>query len=186
MLSNIRTVSGRRIGAGSEGLQGEWWAAEQNRPVVPLFIRPESCRDDFAAFRLHAAAAMRAVIRQGNRDAFIHPRRDGAACLSVAATRFTARSLRVGFRPAPRIGRDRQTPASQTGWDAELQAVREALAAQSPCLAAVSGRSGRRTVGRVLEWEQLHDSLRTISDGHTRLVCLAGEPGIGKTTLLDV
>ncbi len=56
----------------------------------------------FAAFRLHAAAAMRAVIRQGNRDAFIHPRRDGAACLSaVAAARFTARSLRVGFRPAP-------------------------------------------------------------------------------------
>src|SRR5712691_1632580 len=60
----------------------------------------------FTAFRLHAAAAMRTVIRQGNLDAFIHARRDGAACRSaIAAARFTAGSLRVGLRPAPRMGR---------------------------------------------------------------------------------
>src|SRR5216683_6805461 len=60
----------------------------------------------FAAFRLHAAAAMRAVLRQCNRDPFIHARRDGAACLSaVAAARFAARPLRVGLWVAPRMGR---------------------------------------------------------------------------------
>ena len=56
----------------------------------------------FAAFRLHAAAAMRTVIRQGNLDAFIHTRRDGAACLSATAQRpdlFTG-SLRVATAPA--------------------------------------------------------------------------------------
>jgi len=54
----------------------------------------------FAAFRLYAAAAMRTVIRQGDLDAFIHARRDGAACLSaIVAARFTAGSLRVGFWP---------------------------------------------------------------------------------------
>jgi tetratricopeptide (TPR) repeat protein len=84
-----------------------------------------------------------------------------------------------------REGRDRQTPASQTGWDAELEAVREALAVQPPSPAAISGRTDRHTVGRALEWEQLHDSLRTVCEGHARLVCLAGEPGIGKTTLLE-
>src|SRR6516225_12237506 len=58
----------------------------------------------FAACRLHATAAMRAAIRQRNLDAFIHAPRDGAACLlAIAAARFTARSLRVGFWPAPRM-----------------------------------------------------------------------------------
>ena len=33
----------------------------------------------FAAFRFHAAAAMRAALWQWNRDSFIHARRDGAA-----------------------------------------------------------------------------------------------------------
>src|SRR5712691_4554781 len=79
----------------------------------------------FAAFRLHAAAAMRAVIRQGNRDAFIHPRRDGAACLSaVAAARFTARSLGVGFRPAPRMGRGLTLGSTQSCFQLPAQAFR--------------------------------------------------------------
>ena len=79
----------------------------------------------FAAFRLHAAAAMRALIRQRNRDAFIHPRRDGAACLSaVAATRFTARSLRVGFQPAPRMGRRLTLGSTQSCFQLPAQAFR--------------------------------------------------------------
>ena len=58
----------------------------------------------FAAFRLHAAAAMRAALRQGNRDSFIHARRDGTACLpAIAAARFAAWPLRVGFWFAARM-----------------------------------------------------------------------------------
>jgi hypothetical protein len=44
----------------------------------------------FEAFPLHAAT-MRAALRQGNRNPFIHARRDGTARLSaVAAARFAA------------------------------------------------------------------------------------------------
>src|SRR5579863_3621035 len=79
----------------------------------------------FAAFRLHAAAAMRTVIRQGNLDAFIHARRDGAACLSaIAAARFTAGSLRVGFRPAPRMGRGLTLGSTQSCFQLPAQAFR--------------------------------------------------------------
>src|SRR5271154_2851848 len=54
-----------------------------------------------AALRLHAPAAMRAVPRQGNRDSFIHPRRNGTAPLpAIAPARFAARSLRVDCRVA--------------------------------------------------------------------------------------
>src|SRR4051812_18182927 len=60
----------------------------------------------FAAFRLHAAAAMRAAFGQWNHDSFIHPRRDGTARLtSIVATRFAARALRVGIWVAARMGR---------------------------------------------------------------------------------
>jgi len=85
-----------------------------------------------------------------------------------------------------RGSRDRKTPTSETAWEAELKIVRQELAALPPpaCVTA-SGRATTHTVGRALEWEQLRESLGTVSEGHTRLVCLVGEPGIGKTTLLE-
>ena len=58
----------------------------------------------FAAFRFHAAAAMRAALRQRNRDSFINVRRDGAASLpAIAAGWFAAWPLRVGFWCAARM-----------------------------------------------------------------------------------
>src|ERR1700686_556502 len=60
----------------------------------------------FAAFRLHAAPAMRATLWQWNRDLFIHARWDGTARLpAVAAARFASRPPRVGFGVAPRMWR---------------------------------------------------------------------------------
>src|SRR5207248_1799970 len=60
----------------------------------------------FAAFHLHTAAAMRAVLRQWNRDPFIHARRNGTARLSaIAATQSTAWALRVAFWCAARMRR---------------------------------------------------------------------------------
>ena len=58
----------------------------------------------FAAFRLHLTAAMRAALRQWNRDPFIHTRRDGTARLpAVPAARFAAWSLWVAFWCAARM-----------------------------------------------------------------------------------
>ena len=58
----------------------------------------------FVAFRLHAAAAMRAALRQGNRDSFIHARWGGTARLpAVAPAGFAAWALRIRFWLAPRM-----------------------------------------------------------------------------------
>ena len=58
----------------------------------------------FAAFRFHAATAMRAALWQWNRDPFIHTRRYGTARLpAIAAARFAAWPLRVGFWCAARM-----------------------------------------------------------------------------------
>src|SRR5262245_22158639 len=58
----------------------------------------------FAAFLRHAAAAMRTALWQGNRDPFIDAPRNGAACWpAVAAPRFAAGALRIGFGVAARV-----------------------------------------------------------------------------------
>jgi len=57
----------------------------------------------------------------------------------------------------------------------------------------LEGRDGRmffpeatgQVVGRELELRQLEDCLRQASDGDRQLVIISGEPGIGKTTLLE-
>src|SRR5260370_7778433 len=52
----------------------------------------------FAAFQLHAAAAMWTTLRQGDHDPFIHARGDRPARLSaIPAARLTARLLGTGF-----------------------------------------------------------------------------------------
>ena len=43
----------------------------------------------------------------------------------------------------------------------------------------------RHTVGREESLAALHAELNSVRAGQGRLVCVAGEPGIGKTTLLD-
>src|SRR5207248_7317782 len=71
----------------------------------------------FATFRFHAAAAMRAVLRQWNRDPFIHPRWNGAARLStIALARLAARPLWVGFRVTPRMRRALTLASAQRGF----------------------------------------------------------------------
>src|ERR1051326_7135455 len=57
-----------------------------------------------AVLRPHAAAAMRAVLRQGNRDSFVHARWGGTTRLpAVAAAGFAAGALRIRFWLAPRM-----------------------------------------------------------------------------------
>ncbi len=46
-------------------------------------------------------------------------------------------------------------------------------------------RVERHTVGRTAEREALHSALEAAAAGAGRLVCIAGEPGLGKTTLVE-
>jgi predicted ATPase len=46
-------------------------------------------------------------------------------------------------------------------------------------------RSERRTVGRLSELESLRGALEAAGRGRGSLMCVAGEPGIGKTTLVE-
>jgi AAA ATPase domain len=85
-----------------------------------------------------------------------------------------------------RTGRDRKALIGEGAREVELRTVRDALAKVPPTtLASGSGRVSRHTVGRTLEWEQLRECLHAASKGHTQLICLVGEPGIGKTALLE-
>jgi hypothetical protein len=78
----------------------------------------------FAAFRFHAAAAMRAVLRQWHGNLFIYAPRNGAACLaSVAAPRFAAWTLRLGFGGAARMWRGLTLAGTQCGFQFPAQAL---------------------------------------------------------------
>ena len=75
----------------------------------------------------------------------------------------------------------RKDPASrvQTARD-----VRDALGGRPAAIAALP-RPGRHTVGRQAELDALRGALRAAGEGRGSLVCVTGEPGIGKTTLVE-
>src|SRR5260370_18406224 len=67
----------------------------------------------FAAFQLHAAAAMWTALRQGDRDPFIHARGDRPARLpAIPAARLTARPLRFGFLFSAHVRRSLSLPCT--------------------------------------------------------------------------
>ncbi|HJQ24034.1 MAG TPA: protein kinase [Blastocatellia bacterium] len=51
--------------------------------------------------------------------------------------------------------------------------------------AVVASRPYRHTVGRTRERHELRTAFRTAQNGRGSLLCVAGEPGIGKTTLVE-
>src|SRR5262245_3838650 len=78
----------------------------------------------FAAFRLHAAATMRAALRQWHGDTFIHPPRSGAAGLpAVAPAWFAPRALRVGFGCTARMRRGLTFAGAQRGFQFPAQTL---------------------------------------------------------------
>jgi predicted ATPase/predicted Ser/Thr protein kinase len=48
-----------------------------------------------------------------------------------------------------------------------------------------SGHQDRPTVGRQRERAALHNALEEATDGHGLMLCVTGEPGLGKTTLVE-
>jgi hypothetical protein len=72
---------------------------------------------------------------------------------------------------------------------AEVEEELAALAAGEPQRATVRQRSHardeRRTVGREAEREQMRRAYEEVRDGHGRFLTVVGEPGIGKTLLVE-
>lgn len=84
-----------------------------------------------------------------------------------------------------RAGRDRRVPAKQTPAGEGLD-LREALA-EAPAVPRCASWRSRQGPVLIRDEENgiLHRNLAAVRGGDVRMVCLTGEPGIGKTTLLD-
>src|SRR5262249_50229249 len=70
---------------------------------------------------------------------------------------------------------------------AEVEAALAELARSSaePAAGAALRATQRHTVGRQAELSELHAGFASAAGGRGLLLCVAGEPGIGKTTLVE-
>ena len=70
---------------------------------------------------------------------------------------------------------------------AALGGNRESIAAAAPLAAraATGSTVGRNTVGRSAEHGRIADAFRSAALGHGAIMCVTGEAGIGKTTLVE-
>lgn len=96
-----------------------------------------------------------------------------------------------------RSGRTESAPGSQWSreesdghaldWRRELDAIRERLSQVAPFRLQYPSRrdTGAATVGRRPQLEQMLAALAAVEVGGSLMLSVAGEPGIGKTTLLD-
>lgn len=62
---------------------------------------------------------------------------------------------------------------------------RETRTKMSPSEREVVDSSERKTVGREIEREALREAFETAAQGQAMILCVSGEPGIGKTTLVE-
>jgi tetratricopeptide (TPR) repeat protein len=68
----------------------------------------------------------------------------------------------------------------------EVATLLGAIAEPQPAAADAAGTPGRsETVGRELEKSALRDEFAAAASGRASMVCVSGEPGIGKTTLVE-
>lgn len=125
-----------------------------------------------------------------------HPLRErlwAQLALALYRSRRQADALRA-------LGTARTTLVEQLGLDPgpELRELEASILAQDPSLLAVASRAAvtpRPTlddrvaapvvVGRAGEWRQVRDALDAARHGPAGLLLIEGEPGIGKTTMLD-
>lgn len=68
---------------------------------------------------------------------------------------------------------------------AELAGQRSSGQLQRPATSAATSAIARHTVGREKERAELHSGFASALSGRGLLLCVAGEPGIGKTTLVE-
>jgi serine/threonine protein kinase/predicted ATPase len=68
---------------------------------------------------------------------------------------------------------------------AEVQTVLADLARQPPCPQAAPKPARRPLVGRSREQQELADGFTAAAAGHGALLCVTGQPGLGKTSLVE-
>jgi hypothetical protein len=81
------------------------------------------------------------------------------------------------------LEKDRQLRPTAAEVGATLTGVATPSAESRP--APVASPARRHTVGRGRELAELRGALQSAASGRGRLLCVAGEPGIGKTTLVE-
>ena len=76
------------------------------------------------------------------------------------------------------------SPSAATPWEERLEAARAALVRK--CAAGAGGRTfNRHVVGRTRELAELVSGLESACSGQAQVFCVTGEPGIGKSTLVE-
>ncbi|MGH9627523.1 MAG: AAA family ATPase [Bryobacteraceae bacterium] len=76
-------------------------------------------------------------------------------------------------------------PAQQiASWEQRLESARSALVAKQ-VVVPVQDRLGSNVVGREQALAEMFSGWETVSSGQGLMLCIAGEPGIGKTTLVE-
>jgi tetratricopeptide (TPR) repeat protein len=84
-----------------------------------------------------------------------------------------------------RVARSRGSPRTPISWESDIDAVRHQLAAERLPSVDRSLPQAERIIGRSKELQELHDFLANCRNGDLRVVGITGEPGIGKTALLN-
>jgi DNA-binding winged helix-turn-helix (wHTH) protein/tetratricopeptide (TPR) repeat protein len=98
--------------------------------------------------------------------------------------RFVAEVMAVqqADEPPPASSVTPERPAAS--WEQRLEAARLALRSKGIFSQARPGLA-EHVVGRAKELSELFSAFQTAYSGQARLVCIAGEPGIGKSTLVQ-
>ncbi len=84
-----------------------------------------------------------------------------------------------------RIARSRGSPAASISWESDIDAVRNEIATQRLPSPDSPLPEGERIVGRRKELQELHKLLADCRSSDLRMVGITGEPGIGKTAVLN-
>src|SRR5262249_22553361 len=80
-------------------------------------------------------------------------------------------------------GAEKEVPRASS-WEERLEHARAALAAKCTLISSAETFSGN-VVGRTRELEELLASMDVAFVGQGKVMCITGEPGIGKTTLFE-
>jgi DNA-binding SARP family transcriptional activator len=97
-----------------------------------------------------------------------------------------ARALQIYHRCSATLERElgiAPSPETRQSYDALLPAKPDRLAPHAPRPSVAS--SGPSLVGRASEWRRLTAAWEDADRGHAQLVLVSGEPGVGKTRLIE-
>jgi DNA-binding SARP family transcriptional activator/predicted ATPase len=168
------------------GVYDDWLDAERERfklayetALDRLTAAAEQRRDFAAAIRYAEIRLSRDTLREAGYQTLIRllarsGDRSGALRAYQQCADVLRRELDVEPGPATRRARD--------------LALDDRTAIPEPAAAAAPAPAPQREIpliGRAREWQQLHDLWRRAAAGRPTLVVLTGEPGIGKSRLLE-